>query len=115
MMIRISDFFFSIKLFFCRLLFRRNDIGNDIPEDLANAHAASIHHKLLVTHSTQCCCFYCIRTFSPDEITEWVDRKEDTALCPYCGIDSVLPDAAGYEPTLEFLSKMNQYWFGQKG
>jgi hypothetical protein len=41
--------------------------------------------------------------FAPSDIKDWVDGREVdtgdiedgvTALCPYCGIDAVLPSAA---------------------
>ena len=34
-----------------------------------------------------------------------------TALCPYCVIDAVIGEGAGYPLTEEFLKKMNAYWF----
>lgn len=34
-----------------------------------------------------------------------------TALCPYCGIDAVIGESAGYPLTEEFLKKMRDYWF----
>jgi len=59
-----------------------------------------------------CGCFYCIKIFQPSEISDWIQDKEDkTAVCPYCGIDSVIGDSSGYPITKDFLSKMNQYWF----
>ena len=41
---------------------------------------------------------------------EWVDF-DLTALCPYCGIDAVIGESAGYPLTEEFLEKMRDYWF----
>jgi hypothetical protein len=48
--------------------------------------------------------------FLPAEITDWIDEGQ-TALCPRCGIDSVIGDRAGFELSPEFLSEMNRYWF----
>jgi hypothetical protein len=39
------------------------------------------------------------------------DKRGQTALCPKCGIDSVLGDACGYPLTEDLLSRMHQYWF----
>ena len=51
----------------------------------------------------------------PREIDEWVGEEGagpgQTALCPYCGIDSVIGDSSGFPTTTEFLSKMKSYWF----
>ncbi len=37
-----------------------------------------------------CGCFQCLKTFKSDEVVNWVDFEE-TALCPYCATDSVVP------------------------
>ncbi len=37
--------------------------------------------------------------------------SDTTALCPYCGIDSVLGDNEGFPITQEFLRTMNNEWF----
>lgn len=53
-------------------------------------------------------CFYCLEKFSSDKIVEWVKRKgEGTAICPCCGIDSVI--SLPFDDTL--LKEMNEYWF----
>jgi hypothetical protein len=36
---------------------------------------------------------------------------EDTAMCPRCGIDSVIGSASGIDLTPEFLRKMHDFWF----
>lgn len=59
----------------------------------------------------RCGCFYCLRVFDPSEIEEWIEDERDTALCPYCGIDSVIGESSGYPLTREFLAEMQQYWF----
>lgn len=38
-------------------------------------------------------CFYCFEEFLPNKITEWCDGNDSysqTAICPCCGIDSVV-------------------------
>ena len=56
-----------------------------------------------------------MQQYSPREIEEWVDADEtgegQTALCPRCGIDSVIGSASGYPITKEFLEAMNRRWF----
>ena len=82
--------------------------------EIVKAHKASHENELLVNKSTKCGCFCCGKIFDSSEIIEWtIDRNGDTALCPYCGIDSVLPDSAGYPLTEEFLVKMHKRWFGK--
>ena len=88
--------------------------------DLEQIHKASSHHRERVEHSILCGCFYCLASFPPSEIQEWVDGPaggEDsdrgvTALCARCGIDSVLPDDIPDAPiTSELLKAMHAYWF----
>lgn len=84
------------------------------------AHSKSSHHRADVEASLICGCFYCRGTFEPSEIAEWVDRSMDdaddargqTALCPRCGIDSVIGSHSGFPITPEFLAAMHRYWFG---
>jgi dephospho-CoA kinase len=41
-------------------------------------------------------------------------HKEDTAVCPKCGIDAVIGDASGYEMTSALLHAMHEFWFERK-
>lgn len=82
-------------------------------KDVLKAHKASWANEILLKISVKCGCFSCGEIYDPAEIVEWVeDRDGLTAICPYCGIDSVLPDCAGYPITKEFLERMNKKWFG---
>jgi hypothetical protein len=86
-----------------------------MPADIREAHTHSSNHRQEVVSSSLCGCFYCCRTFGPDAILDWVDDNADgvgqTALCPQCGIDSVLGDRADYELSGEFLERMRSHWF----
>ncbi|MDF2946664.1 MAG: conserved hypothetical cytosolic protein [Bacillales bacterium] len=76
------------------------------------AHKHSINNQESIEVSEICGCFYCLEFFSPDEVEEWIDDVNGkTALCPHCGIDSVIGDAAGYSLNETFLEKMHEYWF----
>jgi len=81
------------------------------PGDLEHAHKHCSRHRPELWASTLCGCFFCLETFIVDEITDWTD-KGDTALCPNCGIDSVIGDAAGFPETPDFLAAMERRWFG---
>lgn len=78
--------------------------------DIIEAHKFSIHHREQIEQSEKCGCFYCTAIFDPKEINFWIDSN-DTAICPYCAIDSVIGDQSGYPITKEFLSAMNKKWF----
>ena len=73
----------------------------------------SSNHREEVEGSTVCGCFYCLETFEPAEIEHWLsDGTVTAALCPRCGIDSVLGGASGYPVTEStFLRAMHERWF----
>ena len=82
--------------------------------DLEGAHEHSANHRDEVRVSDVCGCFYCRKIYSSDEIDEWIDEIAgigSTALCPKCGIDSVIGSAAGFPITAEFLAAMHRRWF----
>lgn len=80
-------------------------------KDYILAHDYSIYNREQINQSKQCGCFCCLKKFPPSEIVDWCDPNEDTALCPYCDIDSVLGDASGFEISDTLLRKMQDYWF----
>ncbi|MET0901124.1 MAG: cytoplasmic protein [Mycobacterium sp.] len=84
-----------------------------MPVDVREAHEHCNVNRAAVEASTVCGCFYCCAIFSPAEIDEWIveGSGRQTAQCPRCGIDSVIPDRSGYPITKEFLATMNSYWF----
>jgi hypothetical protein len=86
------------------------------------AHAKCVNHRSEIEKSSLCGCFCCMEIFSPSAIECWVDWPESaaeghelsvgtTALCPQCGIDSVIGSAPGYPIDVGFLSAMRDYWF----
>jgi hypothetical protein len=91
-------------------------MGKCKTEYLEAAHKHSNFHKKEILKSDICGCFYCKKTFLPTEIRGWCDEsnlKGSTALCPKCGIDSVLGSKSGYPVgDVEFLKEMNDHWFG---
>lgn len=92
-----------------------------VPDDLA------LCNRSMIQNSTQCGCFHCLAIFSPKEIKNWMPvqetdeefgppvRREETALCPKCGLHSVVGDAGGYPVTPEDLQKVHDYVRGQGG
>jgi hypothetical protein len=82
--------------------------------DIIRAHRHSIRHRDEVLASPICGCFCCGYIFPPDELDIWVDEREgagQTAICPNCGIDSVIGSESGYPITAEFLNAMKAHWF----
>ncbi|MDT3381149.1 hypothetical protein RNI52_27735 [Labrys neptuniae] len=81
-------------------------------EMLERAHRQTTNHRQELEKSASCGCFYCCQTFTVAKIEEWIDDEEGTALCPYCGIDSLIGSASGYPVNdREFLQAMHKLWF----
>jgi hypothetical protein len=77
--------------------------------DLIALHKKSMHNRTDLLEARICGCFYCLKQFEADRITRWTD-DDDTALCPFCTIDSVL----GFQTQTadaKLLSRMHEYWF----
>ena len=99
--------------------------------DYITAHKYCSNHGDMLKNDRICGCFYCLQIFSPSVIERWIRHKKptgkdingninqwiydenETAFCPYCGVDSVIGESSGYHITKEFLEEMNQYWFKQ--
>lgn len=50
----------------------------------------SFNNKNLILKSNKCYCFHCLKSSESKEIIEYT--SDNTAICPKCGIDSILPD-----------------------
>ena len=77
--------------------------------ELQSAHSHSSHNREKIEISSQCGCFGCCRIFLSSEVEDYIDDGE-TALCPYCGVDSVIGDASGIQLSEEFLHSMHKCW-----
>jgi len=94
------------------------------PETIKAAHRLAATNRAIVLASKECGCFRCESVFAPSSIQDWIEETEGkyseasdpfTALCPECGVDSVLGDACPYpvtDPT--FLHAMRVHWFGEE-
>lgn len=87
---------------------------------LKEVHRYSARHRHMLERAALCGCFYCGAIFPSAEIDLWCDDAEEgvsgtrgtTALCPRCGIDSVLPDnIPGVPLNVELLTAMRGYFF----
>lgn len=84
--------------------------GMDI---LVDAHKHSTQHRAEIEGSGRCGCFFCFRTFPPTLIKKWTDADQ-TALCPSCGVDSVLGSGSSHRLDDAFLRKMHMHWFARR-
>ena len=82
---------------------------SDLPYDLITAHKRSMNNRQALLEAGKGACFYCLDEFAAHEISRWTD-DDSTALCPRCGIDSVL-SVSDQAADKEFLRRMREYWF----
>lgn len=73
---------------------------------ISSIQLAMRNKKKLETISTAGC-YQCLKTFNSNQVKEFTDQGE-TALCPFCGIDAVLPMENINE---EYLIEVKKYWF----
>ena len=82
--------------------------------DLEEANKHTLFHREELLQSELCGCFHCKGIFPPGEITEWKYPKKGvgtTAVCPMCGMDTVIGSASGYPIIEDFLEQMYLRWF----
>jgi len=84
-------------------------------------HRQSSRHRPAVEQSRICGCFHCQEFFPPAQITRWIQEPArgkqpvaETAVCPKCGVDAVLPERNGVYPMgAQMLRLMHHRWFGE--
>ena len=93
-----------------------DEIENERKPNFIIAHDHSKNNRQEISQSEKCGCFYCLAVFMPESIKKWTDdeTQASTALCPYCGVDSVIGDNSGFEITEKQLEQMHKYWFEPK-
>ena len=78
------------------------------------ASKASFRNWHSVKRSEFCGCYFCCRIFPSSEVTECIpDNDLTTAVCPHCGIDSVIGDNSGIPIRKDVLEELRRFWFSQ--
>ncbi len=95
-----------------RRMFERESQHQMTREEMIELHKYTVNHYNNLVILGEGSCFYCLHSFTIDKIKEYIDSQEPgdkvTALCPYCGIDAVLPG----KQYRNILEQMNNFWFG---
>ena len=78
--------------------------------NIKEASKFSIYNMEELKKCEKAACYYCISIFYSSEIHDTADG-DNTALCPNCSIDSVLPESAPYNFDKETLQELHKYWF----
>jgi len=86
-------------------------------EKMSFAYAASTDNRETLELSRNAVCYNCLSEIAVSEITKWVDGgdcfgppRETTAVCPKCGIDSVIPKELFTDMGCT-LKELHDYWF----
>lgn len=78
------------------------------------ARTLSINNRFIIEPAGLCSYFYYCAIFPYADIKEWInDALDQTAVYPYCQIDSVIPKNEQYPLTTDFLNFMHQQWFNE--
>lgn len=71
----------------------------------------SMHNEERLKKAKTCGCYHCAMVFDVSVIDEWVDDPPRTAICPYCGIDSVIDSEVVKPFTPEVLERISESMF----
>lgn len=77
--------------------------------ELRELHQKSINHRDELHTQDRVGCFGCMEVFEAREIHSWTDQRQ-TALCPYCCMDMVVPCTDPSD-----LADLHTYVMGRKG
>ena len=83
-------------------------------ELLKELHIYCRNNIELIEKSKKCYCFYCKSIVGAKEVldaTTPFTKRIQTAFCPRCDIDSLIPDAIDEKITKEIIDDMHEYWF----
>lgn len=84
-------------------------------------HQLCFGNREILKKVGKCVCIDCGQKFDYNELEKqnywaWYNEPNDTAICPFCSIDSVLPLIIdGKELTDEDIDIMSRYYFWDKG
>ena len=79
-------------------------------ERLKRLHVYSTHNRRWVETADRCHCFYCKSCVEASTVTEYADDGQ-TAFCPKCDVQALLPDSIPESVDEETVALMNEYWF----
>lgn len=75
-------------------------------------HRKSIGNKARLADAKHCGCFFCLSHFAMAELEYCDDEDDQTAVCPRCGIDSVIGEYEDQRVPDDLLKAMKERYFG---
>ena len=80
--------------------------------ELNEIHNSSAMSDDVILKSKLFGCFYCCKTFPPNEVRGYITGPERKwAHCPYCGTDAVISDNGTGEIDSQLLLEMSVHYF----
>jgi Zn finger protein HypA/HybF involved in hydrogenase expression len=77
---------------------------------LKKLHTYSAHNRDRIAVASKCYCFHCKAIVESRDIQDYTDNGQ-TAICPKCGIASIIPDSIEEGVDEQTIAEMNEYWF----
>lgn len=77
---------------------------------ILTAPKLSMKNKTLITSKAGC--YQCLAIVPIEEITKWTDNNQ-TAVCPKCDCDCLIPEGQGIEINVEALTQIHDHWLGK--
>lgn len=77
---------------------------------LENAPAFAMKNRVELGESEIGGCYHCMQVFSVHDIVDWTDNDQ-TAICPLCEVDAVIPQSVGIDIDEENLKAIHDRWF----
>lgn len=77
---------------------------------LEKLRTCSSNNRQTIAISDRCYCFHCKASMDHSEITDFLEDGQ-TAICPHCGVDAILPDYIDENINEDVVSQMHDYWF----
>ena len=93
-----------------------------IAEAVMLAESGTQHNRAAVQDDRVCGCAHCLNFFPGMSVRSWVNVSEDptewaddTAACPFCGHDAVLPSVSGWPMSVPFFYALHELLYPNDG
>ncbi len=73
----------------------------------------SVNNEIEIIRSKKCGCYFCTKTYNARKVTEWEqgDGGRASAICPECGMSTVIGDASGVPLSKDLLKEMHEVFY----
>ena len=85
-----------------------------IKSKFAGLKARTHNNEIEILHSKTCSCIFCRQQYDARKVNDWVnDENGMSAICPECGMDTVIGDSGGEPLDKETLKALNLAFYGE--